>query len=70
MRFNAGITASCRTNDRNTDKGEVGGSSPPRPTIKSPINGRLFFHNPVVTGCVVTGTIAKAALLAGGGSLQ
>jgi hypothetical protein len=22
-----------RTNDRNTDKGEVGGSSPPRPTI-------------------------------------
>ena len=24
------------------DKGEVGGSSPPRPTIKSPINTRLF----------------------------
>jgi hypothetical protein len=29
----AAMTASCRTNDRNTDKGEVGGSSPPRPTI-------------------------------------
>jgi hypothetical protein len=28
------MTASCGTNDRNTDKGEVGGSSPPRPTIQ------------------------------------
>jgi hypothetical protein len=31
---------------------------------------RLFFHNPVVIGCVVTGTIAKVAPLAGRGSLQ
>src|SRR5246127_3043282 len=30
----ARMTASCGTNDRNTDKGEVGGSSPPRPTIQ------------------------------------
>jgi len=30
------------TYDLNTDKGEVGGSSPPRPTIKSSINTRLF----------------------------
>jgi hypothetical protein len=30
----AAMTASCRTNDRNPDKGEVGGSSPPRPTIQ------------------------------------
>jgi len=30
----AAMTASCRTNDLNTDKGEVGGSSPPRPTIQ------------------------------------
>jgi hypothetical protein len=30
----AGMTASCRTNDLNPDKGEVGGSSPPRPTIQ------------------------------------
>jgi len=29
----------------------------------------LFFHNQVVTGCVVTGTIAKVPLLAGRGSL-
>ena len=28
------MTASCGTNDLNTDKGEVGGSSPPRPTIQ------------------------------------
>jgi hypothetical protein len=26
--------SSRETNDRNTDKGEVGGSSPPRPTIQ------------------------------------
>jgi hypothetical protein len=26
----AAMTASCRTNDLNPDKGEVGGSSPPR----------------------------------------
>jgi hypothetical protein len=31
---------------------------------------RLFFHNPLVAGCVVTGTIAKVALLAGRVSLQ
>jgi len=31
----AAMTASCRTNDLNPDKGEVGGSSSPRPTIKS-----------------------------------
>src|ERR1700736_3713286 len=30
----AAMTASCRTNDLNPDKGEVGGSSPPRPTIQ------------------------------------
>jgi hypothetical protein len=30
----AAMTASCRTNDLNPDKGEVGGSSPPRPTVK------------------------------------
>ncbi len=30
----AEMTARCGTNDLNTDKGEVGGSSPPRPTIK------------------------------------
>ena len=30
----ARMTASCGTNDLNTDKGEVGGSSPPRPTIQ------------------------------------
>jgi hypothetical protein len=29
------------TNDRNTDKGEVGGSGPPRPTIQS-VNTPLF----------------------------
>ncbi len=28
------MTASCQTNDLNPDKGEVGGSSPPRPTIQ------------------------------------
>src|SRR6516164_6225866 len=27
------VNSSRGTNDRNTDKGEVGGSSPPRPTI-------------------------------------
>ena len=27
-------SATRRTYDRNTDKGEVGGSSPPRPTIQ------------------------------------
>ena len=30
----ARMTARCRTNDLNPDKGEVGGSSPPRPTIQ------------------------------------
>jgi len=30
----AAMTASCRTNDLNPDKGEVGGSSPPKPTIQ------------------------------------
>ena len=29
----AGMTARCGINDLDTDKGEVGGSSPPRPTI-------------------------------------
>jgi len=32
----AAMTASCGTNDLNPDKGEVGGSSPPRPTIQIP----------------------------------
>ena len=31
-----------RTYDRNTDKGEVGGSSPPRPTISPPVFMRPF----------------------------
>jgi hypothetical protein len=43
-------SATRRTYDRNTDKGEVGGSSPPRPTIQSylclrprrPVNTRRF----------------------------
>ncbi|SRR5437773_5082394 len=30
----AWMTAGCATYDLNTDKGEVGGSSPPRPTIQ------------------------------------
>jgi hypothetical protein len=36
----AAMTASCRTNDLNPDKGEVGGSSPPRPTIQTYVSGR------------------------------
>src|SRR6266481_387273 len=36
------------TNDLNTDKGEVGGSSPPRPTIKiTPVNTRRFSLSPL-----------------------
>ncbi len=31
----AWMTAGCATYDLNTDKGEVGGSSPPRPTIQT-----------------------------------
>lgn len=34
------------TRDLNTDKGEVGGPSPPRPTIKSPINTGRFTLSP------------------------
>ncbi len=30
----AAMTASCRTNNLDPDKGEVGGSCPPRPTIQ------------------------------------
>jgi len=30
----AGMISRCGGNDLNTDKGEVGGSSPPRPTIQ------------------------------------
>jgi hypothetical protein len=35
-------SATRRTYDRNTDKGEVGGSSPPRPTINPPVFMRPF----------------------------
>jgi len=34
------VNSSRGTNDRNTDKGEVGGSSPPRPTINPMVSGR------------------------------
>jgi hypothetical protein len=43
----ARMTASCGTNDRNTDKGEVGGSSPPRPTIQ--IRVRMLHQKPQPT---------------------
>jgi hypothetical protein len=29
-----GLVSCCKTNKRYSDKGEVGGSSPPRPTIQ------------------------------------
>jgi multidrug efflux pump subunit AcrB len=48
-----GITARRGTNDRNTDKGEVGGSSPPRPTnyfSKLPgVVPKTSTHNPTHT---------------------
>jgi hypothetical protein len=49
-----------RTYDRNTDKGEVGGSSPPRPTIilgLSGISTETSTHNPTHT---LTDSIASA----------